>query len=240
MPLAERFDSTPAVFLMLSTLLVARSSVGKKILIGLTGLVLVGYLILHIAGNLLIFFGPHVFNSYSHALLGNPLLIPIEIGLLLVFLLHIGYTVTIYVTNRQARPVLYIRKTYAVRPPSRKSFASSTMIFSGLWLLVFVLVHVKGFKYGTGHSVPGSEIRDLYRLEMELFSKPSTVAFYVLSMLMVGSHLWHGIVSGLQSLGAPWPGAAPRAFAVGRTLTLFIAGGFIFIILWAYLWGARS
>jgi succinate dehydrogenase / fumarate reductase cytochrome b subunit len=225
---------------MFSTLLVVRSSVGKKILIGLTGLMLLGYLVLHIAGNLLIFFGPQVFNSYSHALLSNPLLIPIEIGLLLIFLLHIGYTVTLYVTNRRARPVLYHRKAYAARPPSRKSFASSTMIFSGLWLLVFVIIHVKGFKYGTGHSMPGSEVRDLYRLELEIFSHPSTVAFYVLSMLMVGSHLWHGIVSGLQSLGAPWPGAAPKAFAVARAVTVFIAGGFIFIILWAYLRGGPS
>jgi len=114
------------------------------------------------------------------------------------------------------------------------------MIFSGLWLLVFVIIHVKSFKYGTGYLVPRNEIRDLYGLEMQIFSNQWTVALYVLSMIMVGSHLWHGVVSACQSLGAPWPGGAPLPLAAGKAITVLIAGGFIFIILWAYLWGARS
>src|SRR5437016_3974305 len=123
------------------------SSVGTKIVIGSTGLALFVYLITHIAGNLLIFLGPTIFNQYSHTLISNPLVPVIEIGLALIFIIHIYKTVRMFLNNQQARPVPYVRKKRAGRP-SRKSFASSTMIFSGLWLLVFVAIHVKQFKYG--------------------------------------------------------------------------------------------
>ena len=80
------------------------SSVGTKLLIGLTGLALFAYLILHLAGNALIFAGPETFNEYSHALISNPLILPIEIALLAIFLLHVYKAVTNYVANRAARP----------------------------------------------------------------------------------------------------------------------------------------
>src|SRR5439155_20473046 len=103
------------------------SSVGTKLLIGVTGLALFLYLIVHIAGNALVFFGPDVFNQYSHQLLSNPLVPLIEIVLLLIFLIHIYKAVRMFIANQQARPSPYARKRYA-GPPSRKSVASSTMI----------------------------------------------------------------------------------------------------------------
>ena len=81
------------------------SSVGTKLLMGLTGLALFAYMILHLVGNALIFAGPEIFNEYSHRLVSNPLVIPIEIGLLAIFLLHIYKAVTNYLANRAARPV---------------------------------------------------------------------------------------------------------------------------------------
>jgi succinate dehydrogenase / fumarate reductase, cytochrome b subunit len=215
------------------------SSVGTKILIGLTGLALFLYLVLHIAGNLLVFLGPAIFNGYSHMLLSNPLIYPIEIGLLLIFLLHVYRTVTMYLSNQQARPVAYVKKKSA-GPPSRKSLASSTMIFSGLWLLVFVIVHVRTFKYGADYAAPGTGVRDLYRLEMENFGNPAMVGFYVLSMLVVGSHLWHGASSSFQSLGADHERWTPRVLVAGKAAAVLIAGGFVVIALWAYFAGARS
>src|SRR4051812_25443600 len=122
------------------------SSVGTKIVIGLTGLALFLYLITHIAGNLLVFLGPGIFNQYSHTLLSNPLIPVIEIGLVIIFAIHVYKTVGMFRANQQARPVGYARKKSA-GPPSRKSVASSTMIVSGLWLLLFVIIHVKQFKY---------------------------------------------------------------------------------------------
>ena len=215
------------------------SSVGTKVLIGTTGLVLFLYLITHIAGNVLVFAGRDTFNQYSHLLLSNPLIPVIEIGLVLIFILHIYKTVTMYLTNQQARPARYAVKKPA-GPPSRKTLASSTMIFSGLWLLTFVVIHVKQFKYGAEYEAAGSGIRDLYRLEMENFANPILVAFYVLSMLVVGSHLWHGIASAFQSLGADQPRWTPRVLTAGKLLAVLIAGGFIVIAVWAHVAGARS
>ena len=123
------------------------SSVGTKLLIGLTGLALFAYLILHLIGNALIFAGPDTFNEYSHALISNPLILPIEIGLLAIFLLHVYKAVTNYVANQAARPAGYAMKKSAGHT-SRKSAASSSMIWSGLVIVLFILVHVKQFKYG--------------------------------------------------------------------------------------------
>jgi succinate dehydrogenase / fumarate reductase, cytochrome b subunit len=227
---------------MLARRRIFNSSVGTKILIGTTGLGLVVYLILHIAGNLLIFFGPRVFNLYSHTLTSNALVPLLEIALLLVFLVHVYKTVRMYLANAQARPVRYVRKMYA-GPPSRKSIASSTMIFSGLWLLLFVVIHVSTFKYGPEYELPdaygtsGTSIRDLYRVEVENFSHPLIVAFYVVSMLVVGSHLWHGVASGFQSLGLDADGGrrwTSRLLLFGRSMAVLIAGGFIVIALWVY------
>lgn len=216
------------------------SSVGTKILVGLTGLGLFVYLIVHIAGNVLVFFGPEFFNNYSATLLRNPLVPVIEIGLLVIFLIHIYKTVPMFLKNRMARPVGYVRKDRAGRP-SRKSLASSTMIVSGLWLLIFVVIHVRTFKYGPEYEAAGGgRVRDLYRLEMENFRNPLIVAFYTLSMVIVGSHLWHGIASAFQSLGVDNPRYTPKLLAASKVAAVAIAGGFIVIAVWAYLVGARS
>ncbi len=225
---------------MPSRLRVFSSSVGTKILIGLTGLAMFVFLITHIVGNLLFLFGPDIFNRYSHALIANPLIPAIEVGLLLIFMLHIYKTVRNYLQNQAARPVAYVKKESAGRP-SRKNIASSTMIWSGLWLLLFVIIHVRTFKYGAEYPSADPGVRDLYRLEVENFANPLTVGFYLVSMLLVGSHLWHGILSGFQSLGAPNPSDAPRALAWSKAIAAVIAGGFMFIVLYAYFFaGVRS
>src|ERR687883_1975617 len=101
---------------MASRLRAFSSSVGTKILIGVTGLALFLYLIIHIAGNLMVFFGPAAFNKYAYTLEGNALLPIVEIGLLLVFLIHIYKTVVMYIVNQKARPVGYVTKKYAGPP----------------------------------------------------------------------------------------------------------------------------
>jgi succinate dehydrogenase / fumarate reductase cytochrome b subunit len=208
------------------------SSVGTKLLIGTTGFLLFLYLILHMAGNLLVFLGPDTFNKYSDALLSNPLIVPIELFLVLIFLVHVFRTVSMYLANQKARPAKYAVKKPA-GPPSRKTFASTTMILSGLWLLLFIIIHVRTFKFGTGYERAG--IRDLYRLEMANFRSPLTVGFYLLSMLVVGQHLRHGAASSLQSLGLDHPHWTPRMLVAGRVAAVLIATGFIVIVLWAHL-----
>ena len=211
------------------------SSVGTKLLIGLTGLALFAYLILHLAGNALVFAGPAIFNEYSHKLIANPLIIPIEIGLLLVFLLHIYKTVVMWLNNREARPVGYERKANAGHT-SRKSAASSTMILSGLLVLLFVVVHVKQFKFGTWYETAGEPVmRDLYRTEVEVFSHPAWVGFYVIATLLVGLHLRHGISSAFQSIGVDHPLYTRRLTAAGIALAIVIGGGLAVIPVLVYL-----
>lgn len=223
---------------MAARLKVFSTSVGTKIAIGLTGLALVGFLILHLAGNLLVFAGPGVFNEYSHKLIVNPLLIPAELALLGLFLIHVYKTVKMFVNNQQARPARYYRKKYAGHT-SRKSLSSSTMIASGIITFVFVVLHLKTFKYGATYQASDNSYRDLYRLVVEVFSKPAYVVFYVVCMLIIGMHLRHGISSAFQSLGLEHPRWTRRLLAAGAVLAIVIAGGFALIPVWVFLTGPR-
>jgi succinate dehydrogenase cytochrome b subunit len=210
------------------------SSVGTKLLIGATGLALFLYMVLHLAGNAIIFFGPETFNEYSHRLMSNPLIIPVEIGLLLVFLLHIYKTVTMWMRNKAARPVGYQKQEMAGHT-SRKSLSSSTMIASGLIIMVFLTIHVKQFRFGSFYLAAGSDsIRDLYRTELEVFQQPLWVVFYVIATLLVGLHLRHGFASAFQSLGVDHPRYTRRLVAIGIAFAILIAGGLAVIPIWVY------
>ncbi len=216
------------------------SSVGTKLLIGLTGVLLVVYLLIHIAGNMVVFLGPAAFNTYAFTLESNPLLPLIELVLLSWFVIHIYKTVRMYLSNQTTRPVAYAKKKSAGHT-TRKTFASSTMIFSGLWLFAFLLVHVRAFHDGWGmqYEWPAGG-RDLYRQEMETFANPVMVGFYVISMLVVGSHLWHGASSAFQSLGADKPAWTRFILPAGKVIAVLVAGGFIVIALFAHFYGVRS
>jgi succinate dehydrogenase / fumarate reductase cytochrome b subunit len=210
------------------------SSVGTKLLIGFTGLLLFAYLLLHLAGNLLILTGRDTFNGYSHALISNPLVVPVEIALGVIFLLHIYKTVTMWTRNKAARPIGYDKKTWAGHT-SRKSLSSSTMIWTGLVTLVFVIVHLQQFKFGAWYSIGDPPIRDLYRTEAEVFTSPLWVATYIVCAVLVGFHLRHGISSAFQSIGADHPVYTRRLVVVGTVIAVLIGGGFALIPLWVYL-----
>ncbi|MBA2303071.1 MAG: succinate dehydrogenase cytochrome b subunit [Acidobacteria bacterium] len=212
---------------------VLSSSVGTKLLMGLTGAALFVYMLLHLAGNALILAGEDVFNEYSHMLISNPLILPIELGLLAVFLLHVYKAVTMWMSNRAARPVGYLKKELAGHT-SRKSLSSSTMIGSGLFILGFVVIHVKQFKFGTFYQVTDSTVRDLYQTEIEVFQNPFWVTVYVLATLLVGLHLRHGFASAFQSLGLDHPLYTRRLTALGVLFALLIGVGLAVIPVWVY------
>jgi succinate dehydrogenase / fumarate reductase cytochrome b subunit len=214
------------------------SLITTKLIIGVTGILLFAYLILHIAGNLIVFLGPDTFNTYSHALISNPLVVPVEIGLLVVFLIHLFKAVKMTFENQSARPAKYAKKEWA-GGESQKSVASSSMVLTGLAILIFVPIHVWTFKYGPFYDL-GNGVRDLYRLEAENFSSPIAVTFYVVMMVIVGLHLWHGVPSSFQSLGLNGPRFTPLIRKVGKVSAVLIAGGFIVITLWVFLVGRRS
>jgi succinate dehydrogenase cytochrome b subunit len=209
------------------------SSVGTKLLIGVTGLLLFAYLILHLVGNLMVFAGGETFNHYAHALISNPLVIPAEIGLLLIFLLHIYKTVTMWAANQRARTIGYEKKTWAGHT-SRKSLASTTMIWTGVVTLAFVVVHLAQMKFGAWYEIGEPPIRDLYRTEVEIFSSPLWVGIYVVCMVLIGFHLRHGIASAFQSVGADHPVYTKRIVVLGTLLAVLIGGGFAVIPLWVY------
>lgn len=213
------------------------SSIGNKLLIALTGLGLLLFLVAHLSGNLLFIVGPEAFNAYSHALISNPLIYVAEAGLLAIFVLHVFKTARLYLGAKRARPVPYARKEMAGRP-SRKSFASSTMIFTGLIVLAFVVLHLRAFKFGAWYEATGG-VRDLYRLQLEIFSNPLYVAWYMFAMVVIGFHLWHGAASAAQSLGMDHPRYTPKILWIGRALAVLIAGGFFVLPLYTYLQGAR-
>ena len=214
------------------------SLITTKLIIGVTGILLFAYLILHIAGNLMVFLGPDTFNTYSHALISNPLVVPVEIGLLVVFLIHLFKAIRMTFQNQSARPAKYAKKEWA-GGESQKSVASSSMIVTGLAILIFVPIHVWTFKYGPFYDL-GNGVRDLYRLEAENFSSPIAVTFYVVMMVIVGLHLWHGVPSSFQSLGLNGSRFTPLIRKVGKVSAVLIAGGFIVITLWVFLVGGRS
>lgn len=209
------------------------TSVGTKLLIALTGITLVGFLIFHLAGNLLLFWGPEKYNEHAHALISNPLVIPAELGLLAIFLLHVVKAIANFLKNRHARPEPYARKAWA-GGPSRKSWASTSMILTGLVTLVFVPLHLVTFKYGPYYAAAEAGVRDLYRLLIEVFQSPAYVAFYVVTMTLLGMHLRHGVSSSLQSLGLI-PDRWTRAFlAAGFVVALLVGAGFVLVPVYVY------
>jgi succinate dehydrogenase / fumarate reductase, cytochrome b subunit len=212
------------------------SSVGTKLLIAFSGLCLFIFLIAHLSGNVLFMVGPDAFNGYSHRLVSNPLVYVAEVGLLAVFLLHVINATLMWVANQSARPERYKKrawaKTKSVR--SRKTIASSTMILTGAITLLFVVTHLATFKFGTYYETPAG-IRDLYRLQLEIFSRPAYVVFYLFSMAVISFHLWHGLGSAAQSFGLDHPQWTPRVLALGKALAVVIAGGFFILPIYTFL-----
>lgn len=212
------------------------SSIGSKLLIALTGLALFVFLIGHLAGNLLFLAGPAAFNEYAHALISNPLVYVAEAGLMAVFLVHVAKTVAGVLANRGARPTRYAVHRWArtKNPKSRKSVASTTMILTGTITALFVVTHLATFKFGAYYETAAG-IRDLYRLQLEIFSAPGYVLFYVLAMAVIFFHLWHGLTSAAQSLGVDHPRWTPRLLGLGRILSVVIAGGFLIIPIYTFV-----
>ena len=214
------------------------SSVGTKVLIAVTGIALFLYLVLHLAGNLLLFFGPDTYNGYAHLLLTNPLLVPAEIGLATLFVIHIYKAVVNWFKNRRTRPDAYYKKKWA-GPPSRKSLASTTMIWTGSLMALFVIVHVKMFTFGHPGKVAHTDLEDLYGLVASAFHNPGWVVFYEVALVLVGFHLWHGFASAFDSLGIESRRFTPRLLLTGKILAVLVAGGFFLIPLWVYFAGGR-
>ena len=216
------------------------SSIGSKFLIAFTGLSLLVFLIAHLAGNLLFIAGPDAFNEYSHKLVSNPLVYVAELGLVAVFVLHIIKTVGLVAGSYAARPDGYVKRRWAKskNPNSRKSVSSSTMILTGTITLLFVVTHLATFKFGPYYETPDG-IRDLYQLQLAVFSNPGYVAFYTVAMGVIVFHLWHGASSAMQSFGINSPTWTPRLQWLGRGLAVIVGLGFAMLPVYTFVIGVR-
>lgn len=176
------------------------STVGKKYLMGITGLIWAGFVLAHMAGNLLIFISHDAYNAYGHALTSGNIIYIAEAVLVVALITHVFMAVSLTAANRKAKGT-----TYAVAAGGKKkvSLASRTMAIQGSLVLVFIILHIITFKYGTYYetNVNGVAMRDLARLMEETFQSPAYVGWYVVCLILLGFHLSHGVGSTFQSLG---------------------------------------
>lgn len=213
-----------------------RSSIGRKHLVAITGLLLCGFLVGHVAGNFLLLVGPDAFNLYAYKLfqLGF-LLYVIEAGLAAVFLLHLYLAVKLNLENKQARGK-YAMKKWTGRGTN---FMSATMPYTGVVLLVFIILHLMNLKFGTNYTVTvdGIQMRDIYRTTMEYFQSPINVVWYVVAMICAALHTAHGFGSAFQSLGLNHPKYYRTIVMISRAYGILVGGGFAFLSVWAYFKG---
>lgn len=221
----------------------AWTTVGKKVLTGITGIAWILFSIAHLAGNLQLYFndGGYAFNAYTKFLESQGLLLYIaEAGLVLTLLLHAAIGINIWIGKKKARPVGYV-KYKSAGEPSYQNSSSKTMLYTGIGLLVFLVFHIWTFKFGPGIAegystiVNGEEVRDMYRLVIETFKNPVYVGIYTVVMIFLGFHLRHGFWSAFQSLGAMRPSARKLMHRIGVSIAILLAVGFLAIPLYIYL-----
>lgn len=214
------------------------SSIGKKQIMGVTGLLLCGFLVGHLLGNLTLLVGPDAFNKYAHTLTSNPLIYGAEFVLGVIFLSHIIMAVRLILENRAARPVPY--HTYK-KSGRGGTLASATMPVTGIIALVFLVFHILGLKFGTYYSTTlnGVEIRDLYRTTMEYFQNPLHVIGYIIAMVALGFHTSHGFWSAFQSLGLNHPKYMPKIQCASKLFGLVVAIGFSGLAIFCFIKGGN-
>jgi succinate dehydrogenase / fumarate reductase cytochrome b subunit len=198
------------------------SSVGKKIVMGLTGVLLVLFLLEHLVGNLFLYFGTEAapfgpFDAYVDALKKvGPLLPVLEVALGLLFVIHAIYAIRVTLQNREAR-----KQKYVVRGDrGGQTVGSVSMIYTGLAILVFLVVHLINFRFD-------QDFDEEHGLTVaHTLSSPPLALFYLAIMAVVGVHLSHGVQSALQSLGVHHPRWTVCLRRAGITIAVLFALAF--------------
>jgi succinate dehydrogenase / fumarate reductase cytochrome b subunit len=211
------------------------SSLGKKYIMAVTGFVMFLFVIGHLAGNLQIFLGAEAINRYGHFLQSNPELIwPARIFLLVMLVLHIWSAVKLSAENKAARPI-----PYGNWQPVGSTYASRTMLMSGIIVFVFIVYHLLHFtaqvKYInlTGQSfvdfTDPEKRHDIFKMMVVGFRNPFVSGFYILGMALLCLHLSHGTSSMFQSLGWKSPAYGPFLDKASRWLAVAIFLGYVSI-----------
>ena len=197
-----------------------RTAIGKKFVMAVTGLAGIVFVLGHMAGNLLVFAGPDEMNAYAHFLQSTgELLWIMRIGLIAAVVLHVVAAVQLTRQNRAARPDGYVK-----REPQVSTWAARTMRWGGALLLVFIVLHILHFTTGDWRPSGSFSETDVYANVVLSFRIWWVTLFYVVAMIALGFHLYHGAWSSVRSIGLSQPSPKPlhRTIALGIAVVLWI------------------
>ena len=202
-----------------------RSSIGRKQIVAATGLMLILFVVGHLAGNLFMYGGPGAFNGYAKKLASlRPALNFIEAGLLAVFCIHMYFTALLVLENMNARSRYAVEKAKGAR-----SLSSRLMAYSGTIILAFVIWHILDFTLVDHHgprSMVNGESLGLYGVVYNSFADPLHSLLYIIAMICVGSHLDHGVQSFCQTFGFTSHQCAPCIYKFSRWFAVLITLGY--------------
>lgn len=197
-----------------------RSTIGKKVVMAASGIILVGFVIGHVAGNLLVFRSAGAMNEYAALLKANPFVLWGVRGVILVAaIVHVISALQLSRLDRRARPVGYDRTQ-----PQASTFASRTIRIGGILLLVFIILHILHFT--TGHLHPRFSHTDVYGNVVVAFSIWWVAALYIVAMIALALHLFHGIWSVGRTLGVVRPTGTPFRRRLTIAIVLLVWLGF--------------
>ena len=201
------------------------SSIGKKLLMAITGLSFIGFLFAHLTGNLTLYMGGTAFNAYAEKLHSlGPILTVFEFGLLALALIHVTTGIILFVQNLIARSVPYEND----RRAGGRTLSSVTMPYTGFIILAFVIFHLINFSF-----VDKTQ-RTIFEFVSSAFANPVYMVVYVLVMIVVALHIRHGFWSAFQTVGANHPKYMPLIMAISVIASLIF--GFGFGLLPIYIW----
>lgn len=202
------------------------SSLGRKIVMSLSGFFLITFLLVHLGVNLTLFIGADTFNGASHFMATNPLIQVMQYVLAAGFIVHIVMGIRLELKNRASRPIKYSKNNAA----ANSGWASRNMIYTGFLVLLFLILHLKDFfieiKFG--------EVHDDYQLVTQLFTNPIYVIIYVVAFILLGLHLSHGFQSAFTTIGARAPKYLKFIKNLGMAFSYLIALGFSVIAIYFY------
>ena len=194
-----------------------KTSVGKKIIMSVTGLCFCGFIVIHLFGNLMIYGGKNLFNTYVERLHSLGALITVfEFILLALALLHVTAGAVIFVQNIRARPRRYFKN----KRSGGRTAGSATMPYTGMIMALFIIFHLMDF-----HFAPLEE-KTVFDLMAHLFSQAGYVVAYVIAVIAAALHISHGFWSAFQTLGAHHPRYMPVVKGIGLFLSLAVGIGF--------------
>jgi succinate dehydrogenase / fumarate reductase cytochrome b subunit len=206
------------------------STIGKKATMGLTGLFMLAWVIGHVTGNLLVFRGPDKINGYAAFLKSTGgLLWGVRLALLVSVVLHVVAAVQLTQRSQKARPVAYVKKE-----PQTTTVAARTIRYGGFVLLLFIVFHLLHLTAGVIEPVPFSDT-DVYANLVGAFHIPWVVALYVVSMIALGLHFYHGGWSAMRTLGLTSWSPRPLERPIAGVIALLVWLGFTSIPLAIFL-----